>query len=427
MAETVAPFADSTEQEPLADLRRALVAVPHEFDKLKAQQETHLKATKGRFNIFTVLRNAHEEAGLHTRYLHHLLNPSPIAGHDCGTLFLELFLQTLKDIPPQRHDGQSTQLQQLAEFDLAADVKVERETRIPDGQIDILIKSPWGAIAIENKIYAGEQDEQISRYARYLRREYINQGKNGILLYLTREGDQSITCGEFKDAYHRISYRSHILPWIEKCLKETYPHVNINQALQQYRNVVEQLLGNPRMEKMYMSQVKELLRSYPGIIRHINDIANARDELRKECGEIFWKQVQDKLPPTIVIKPLAGSPENCLWWSVTGQAGDIISKLEPWIAYELKNNKEFYICVPRGNFKGKEESFEKEMRTLGHEVERKGGYNAARLLPNPFSDDALSKILADKDQMNVMASECAVVIADYVEALGKAWQKTFAE
>jgi hypothetical protein len=248
-------------------LGRTLQRVAKKLTVLQAQHDEHLKATKGRFSLFTVLLEESDETRLHSRYLAHLLNPS--GTHDCGTRFLELFLKVLREKGVEPREDQ---------FDLK-EIKVGCEVCVHEGRLDILIESPeWGAIAIENKIWAGEQPEQLARYASYLNRQYPHRSRT--LLYLTLDGEASNTANGSK--YYRISYREHILDWLEECLRATYQHVNINQALQQYKNVVSQLVRRSTWEPEYMEKMKEVVRANPDIVAARTALNEAVEQLREE-------------------------------------------------------------------------------------------------------------------------------------------------
>jgi hypothetical protein len=278
---------DAQKEASLRKLATSSGPVARELTALKIQHDAHLKAIKGRFNLFTVLLGIGDETRLHSRWLAHLLDPN--SSHDCGPLFLKLFLATLrKGVQPHSDDVGLNQLDQLEGFDVDK-AEVRRELPIGDGRIDIQIESPnWGAIVIENKIWAGEQLGQIQRYAEYLK------NRRGVLLYLTPDGKPSDTAGSSADYYYRISYRDQILQWLEECMRATYQHININQALQQYRNVVSQLTGTSS-DNEYMQKVIEILKEHPAIIEHLDDINAAVSKLREDYWGQFTAELQRQL------------------------------------------------------------------------------------------------------------------------------------
>ena len=225
--------------------------------------------THERFNVFTTLLEAHDEVRLHTRFLQCLLDPKGC--HDCNDRFLNLFFETLAELnlPPTQESW-----------------SVENEVPCGDsGRIDILLKQPRFGIAIENKIYADEQDSQIARYSDFLSGQFDS---NARVIYLTLHGEESKTHDGRR--YIRISYADHILKWLDKCLRETYDIVPINQALQQYRAVVLKLTG--KNLESYMKHIVEFIEKNSDIIRFGDQIRNGIAEVRAKfldwlVGEII--------------------------------------------------------------------------------------------------------------------------------------------
>ncbi len=156
-----------SEDEDLEKLKKSLKDIVPELDRLSVEHETHVKSTKGRFNLFTVLLGIGDETRLHSRWLAHLLDPQ--GAHDCGPLFLRLFVQMLRRGVQQHADDDKLD-KQLENFNFES-ARTEKEKETQSGRIDILIHSNNGLIAIENKIWAAEQTCQISRYGDYLQTE----------------------------------------------------------------------------------------------------------------------------------------------------------------------------------------------------------------------------------------------------------------
>lgn len=224
------------------------------FREAQARADERAKVTHERFNVFTTLLPAHDEVRLHTRFLHCLLNPED-GSHDCGARFLNLFFATLKERPGLDNDGNAVSID-FPPPDKSWTVKKE-DPHAEVGRIDILMTHPRFGVAIENKIYAYEQDLQIKRYADFLSEKY---GPNGRVIYLTRFGDKSQT--HDGRPYIRISYADHILTWLEKCLRETHDIIPINQVLQQYRAVVRGLTGKT-IESATMKEITEYIARIP--------------------------------------------------------------------------------------------------------------------------------------------------------------------
>lgn len=236
-------------------------------------EEERARAAHENFNVFTTLLSDRDEVRLHTRFLHCLLNPKGC--HDCGDLFLRLFLATIKESAEYASEGLTGPLRFPG---LESPWTVEKEAPRGDyGRIDLLLeqKGKFG-IAIENKIYAGEQERQLERYANYLTKEFR---ENFLVIYLTLDGKRSNTNGG--RPYLPIAYDDHILAWLDKCLWETCRIIPINQVLLQYREVVRKLTGKT-IAFNAMKQTKDYLLQNPDIIRFRAQIAEAVDAIRAD-------------------------------------------------------------------------------------------------------------------------------------------------
>jgi hypothetical protein len=250
-----------------------------------ARAEERARTTHERFNVFTTLLGAHDEVRLHTRFLHNLLNPA--GTHDCGALFLNLFFQTLTEMPPLNEDDQPVEWTPVSPD---AGWSVGKEVSVNEGQMDLLLETPGMGIAIENKIWAGEQADQLKRYASYLHRRHEEAGR---LLYLTPDGKKASShSGEH---YLRISYREHILAWLEKCLQASYRFIPINQVLLQYRAVVRGITGQTS-DQAIMNQLTDFMLQNPDLLRHRQVINQACDQVRGAFMDRLVKRLQDTPP-----------------------------------------------------------------------------------------------------------------------------------
>lgn len=240
----------------------------------RVRSEERARATHSNFNVFTTVLAAHDEVRLHNRFIHNLLNPE--GTHDCGDLFLKLFFETLEEVP----DGLDNYSYQ-----------VRKEASTAQGQIDLLLESPEMGVAIENKIYAGEQHRQLARYAEYLR---MNHRENNLLIYLTLDGKEA---GSHEGAdYLRISYREHILAWLDKCLAATFSIIPINQVLIQYRHVVRSLTGRT-LEHQAMNDIADHLIANPNLILMQADYNAGVEEVKARALDILAESLIEELPP----------------------------------------------------------------------------------------------------------------------------------
>ncbi len=97
------------------------------------------------------------------------------------------------------------------------------EFTVNGGRLDILIRSADRTLVIENKAGAGDQPDQIKRYAVYL--DSLNQADTR-LIYLTPDGSEPSTESIAEQEkvrrieagqLHCWSYQEHILEWLAEC------------------------------------------------------------------------------------------------------------------------------------------------------------------------------------------------------------------
>ena len=144
------------------------------FDELKPRLETaralesELDAQLARrFNVFDYLRT--DELGI-SRVIADLLNPQ--GNHGQGTTFLKFLLGGLK-------------CPIASEYLDRANVEVEKTIK-DERRLDIYVRIGECCLAIENKPYAGDQQDQIKDYLGWLK----GQGfKNFVLIYLSPQGE----------------------------------------------------------------------------------------------------------------------------------------------------------------------------------------------------------------------------------------------
>jgi len=199
--------------------------------KINEHYEEISKISGENFNIFNILKLTSDEVS-HTKFIAMLINPE--GEHCMNNLFLDLFLKTINIDESKMYDF--------------SNAEVKTEYSFGNGQIDILIKTNKKKIIIENKIYAKDQDEQLKRYHDY--------DENAILLYLTLNGhepSENSTGGNTliknKD-YFCISYKDHILFWLESCIKETIKYPFLRETINQYILLIKQLTNQTRSKQM---------------------------------------------------------------------------------------------------------------------------------------------------------------------------------
>lgn len=200
------------------------------------------------FNVFNILNLTTNEVRTHSAFIAELLNPK--GSHGQKETFLKLFVKQLN----------------LSDFNFSnARVEIEKrigyisETKTEGGNIDIIITDNHNnSIIIENKIHAGDQENQLLRY--------FNYGKKNCysfkLFYLTLEGKEATDFSkqELKeDDYNRISYSDDIINWLEKCRDKSANQPILRETINQYIILIRQLTNQSTNQIMKEEIVKAIV------------------------------------------------------------------------------------------------------------------------------------------------------------------------
>ena len=269
----------------------------HLLENTKRIVDHHEKLTiaKGEhFNLFSVLGIESRENKTHSAFLVELLNPK--GTHLQKDIFLKLFLQVVqKEITEQENNGKKAQPDLIGNFINSSNTRVSPEISIgrrndhtkEGGRVDIFIENRNSIICIENKIYAQDQNCQIERYCNYSR-------ENNTVLYLTLKGDspgkQSRGNLEAGKDFYNISYREHVLEWLELCLKEVPNLTSIRESINQYILLIKKLTHTLNMEQK--SDLHTVMSSY---IEEAAFIAENYDAMTVRLKENFRREIKTKL------------------------------------------------------------------------------------------------------------------------------------
>jgi hypothetical protein len=192
----------------LAQARKA----DHEYERIHAPHFNLLRLVAGK--------------GLELAYsalIAELLDPR--GSHGQGALFLREFLRIC--VTPALHRD----IELVAS---ASDVSVKTERQIYNGRLDIVLETSEASflLAIENKVDAADQEDQLKRYSEWL------DGKKSrfkmVLMYLAPEGRP----GPPGVTYVAISYQQHIAAWLRSCARLLRP-VRVKQGIEQFAEEVE--------------------------------------------------------------------------------------------------------------------------------------------------------------------------------------------
>ena len=201
-------------------VKRLINDVHHILQEEKIKKEESLRRGE-RFNMFQICGVDHYEI-MHSAIIASFLNPK--GNHGQKDKYLKTFISIVDD-----ETGIET-----------SSCSVYTEYVTNEGRIDILIEDKKGkAIIIENKVYAADQGEQLKRYDEFSKGKYGDG--NYAIYYLTLDKHDASKDSGDGIKYIRISYKEHILKWIEDCTKESATTPLIRETLIQYRNHIKQL------------------------------------------------------------------------------------------------------------------------------------------------------------------------------------------
>ena len=250
----------------MENLQNLLNSVNAILREEKIKKEESLRRGE-RFNVFQICGVDHYEVK-HSAIIAKILDPN--GNHGQKDKFLKIFLQTIKD---------------LTGIDTTS-CSVNTEYITNEGRIDILIEDKTGkGIIIENKVYAGDQSKQLKRYDKFSK-EKFKTGQYTIYYLTLDEHDASEDSGEGIN-YIRISYKEHILNWIEESIKESATTPLIRETLIQYKNHIKQLT-NQDMETKNKEALIEMMVNNPDAIAALFSV---QEEYKKEAFDKYVKTV----------------------------------------------------------------------------------------------------------------------------------------
>lgn len=202
---------------------------------IKEKNDAVLDATGGRFNIFQILGVKQHET-THSKIIASFLNSK--GTHGMKERFLELFL------------AECFSTEELRDFNFdCKNAIVKTESYAPtdgtQGRIDILISSGAKRIVIENKLLAGDQKEQLKRYAQWS----AKNSSDFKIIYLSKDGHEASSQSGSGVEYKTISYREEILNWLENCCAESTRFPLVRETLVQYANLIRNYTGESMSAK----------------------------------------------------------------------------------------------------------------------------------------------------------------------------------
>ena len=231
--------------------------------------EKHEARRPDPFNVFSVLRKETDEVHLHSRFLHALLDyrSSPDNPRKNLADFLRSVIH-IDNFDPDR-------------------ATIDRES----DNIDILIRDPSSrqAVVIENKIEAGDQPQQLWRYAK----KQKEQGYTPHLRYLTLHGHSPSEDSAGDSEYECISYKEDLPPWLKRCQKRAYDEPALRESIAQYLHLIEKLTGKDYSET-YMKELKELCLRDDNLVL-VYDLKEAMNEVHVFLLQELWQEIKREI------------------------------------------------------------------------------------------------------------------------------------
>ena len=246
----------------------------------QSQQEERNRKGEN-YNLFSILSIERYELK-HSALIANLLDPK--GSHGCGDAFLRAFFEiALKGTAyPFEKCTLPHSYTEYYTGPIAGDT---------GGRIDILVKSSHYGLIIENKIYAGDQDKQLTRYDNYGRETF---GADGYLLvYLTLYGcdaskESTATKSAEEVGYLRLSYAKDILLWLKECVRLADNKPLVRESLNQYIRTIKQLTYQD-MNQEDIQKIIDLAVDHPEVVA---TLSSKRDAIAQGIRE---KYIFDKL------------------------------------------------------------------------------------------------------------------------------------
>lgn len=238
------------------------------------------KAIGGKFNIFSVLNIERYEVKTHSLFIYDFINPQ--GSHVQGETYFSLFVEKVLEIESFNRTN----------------LKVKREDPTTENRrIDFTIENDHYLIAIEMKIDAIDQSQQLVDYARHINEHAKKLGKKAKVYYLTLDGKEASKASTHDEEdkvveYERISFATHILEWIDGCIAQSATLPTVRETLVQYAKLLRKITN--QNEVTMDNELVELLLKDGNLVT-AEKIKNALLEARARLELKFWRKVEKLL------------------------------------------------------------------------------------------------------------------------------------
>jgi len=261
------------------------------FEKIinfQKKQDLQKKRGLNDYNMVNVVRKINHEVGMHSNIIYSLINPN--GQHYQDDLFLKLFIKNVL---------LTESIKNVDSFGDVLEVEAEESTD-KKRRIDFTIKTSNYYIGIEMKVDAPDLNRQIYDYNKYLK-ELAKKDNNQdvIIFYLTKYGKDAqrhSKCIKENDKYiecvdiQQVSFDKHILNWINDCQKEIYNITNLNDAFENYKNIVRKVTNKYDSKVMKMNEFLDIEDNKEKYLKTIFEMKYSIHEiLGKQLFNLFVK------------------------------------------------------------------------------------------------------------------------------------------
>ncbi|GHU93966.1 hypothetical protein FACS189479_06100 [Spirochaetia bacterium] len=249
------------------------------------RHEAQWQKTGEKYNLFKVADIARKEV-IMCRVFADLMDPQ--GKHGQGSRYLRLYWKTItpKLLSRPALDFEHTRV--------TTECVTDKNRRI-----DIALEDDKNKlfVPIEVKIRAGDQPKQLADYFNFARTK--NGSTHVPVLYLTVDGHepQDFSKADLgKNDYVKLSFKNHILDWLEACAQENTPETTIpvRENLRQLIAAVKSLCGYSE-DKAMEKEVAELITQSEESIRTAVAIKGVLENAKKESWELFKGSILEKV------------------------------------------------------------------------------------------------------------------------------------
>lgn len=343
----------------------------NQLKTLLEKYNENIKKIGEHFNIFSILKVDSNEVRTHSAFIRELLNPK--GSHGFKGIFLNLFLNEIKESLFTRieknHISENFDLDcNISKVIIEENIGQLNEEKTIGGRIDLVIKEGKKTIVIENKIYAYEQTNQLIRYK--------NAYPNAPILYLTLFGEDATSQGKLvrdKD-YFLISYESHILNWLEKCIDVVENDNMLRLIISQYLFLIKKLTSKSSLDNLHREVVNIMSKNVEEVFTIYNNNNPCCKITDNEVLRLFDSNIIYKLKDKLFNEFMDVIENKCkkqnilfrkVWeWNIDADYGFYIKP---------ENCQEIRFLFQFGNFEGF--YFGIELNDKNREIEKEGFTN----------------------------------------------------